>query len=545
MREAAPAPAVVATSNATAPSDEVKAALMAAEFALEDGRRGSAARLYAQAAARSSDPAIAERAARVAVLAGDATLAREALDRWQALDPQADALRQVEANVLLAEGDVAGARQRLEGLLADDTADGRLRVGQALLASKDRAAARALIDGWLGNEPPPGGAATLLMLGQVAQQLEAPQLARRAADLAVARFADDAQAWAWLGSQAFSAGDPLTGRTALTRAVALAPADVRLRLTWAAALYRLGEPANAARTLGEIPADDEVLAAQAAYAAASADQVLIGANYAALEALPEPRPAARLALLGQMGELAESPQQALGWYRQVPEGPEYINARIRIAVVQGLQAQFEAAYQTLSELRRSGIGDDQQLASTFLIEAEIAQRAGTPARVRASYQAGLAVLPGHPSLHYAYGLWLAESDEIDAALAQFRAIVDADPDNAEALNALGYTMADRTDRHTEALAYIERALALSPQSAAIIDSMGWVLYRLGRASEALGFLERAFALEPGAEIGAHLGEVLWVLGRQQDARRVWQQAAEIEAGHRLLIETRTRLEGRR
>jgi tetratricopeptide (TPR) repeat protein len=103
-------------------------------------------------------------------------------------------------------------------------------------------------------------------------------------------------------------------------------------------------------------------------------------------------------------------------------------------------------------------------------------------------------------------------------------------------------MTDRTDRHEEALGYIERALALKPDSAAIIDSKGWVLFRLGRPAEALPHLERAFALDANAEIGAHLGEVLWALGRRDEARRIWTRSREIEADNAVLLDTIRRLE---
>jgi tetratricopeptide (TPR) repeat protein len=137
---------------------------------------------------------------------------------------------------------------------------------------------------------------------------------------------------------------------------------------------------------------------------------------------------------------------------------------------------------------------------------------------------------------------LAQQDRIEEALALFKRLVEADPENADALNALGYTMTDRTDRHEEARGYIERALALKPDSAAIIDSMGWVLFRLGRPAEALPYLERAFELDANAEIGAHLGEVLWALGRRDEARRIFARSREIEADNAVLRDTIRRLE---
>ena len=105
-----------------------------------------------------------------------------------------------------------------------------------------------------------------------------------------------------------------------------------------------------------------------------------------------------------------------------------------------------------------------------------------------------------------------------------RAILVADPKNAQALNALGYTLADRTTRYPEALGYIEQALALLPGDAAVLDSMGWVQYRLGDHAKALDYLRRAYQANPDAEIAAHLVEVLWASGQREEAKKIWREA---------------------
>ena len=122
-----------------------------------------------------------------------------------------------------------------------------------------------------------------------------------------------------------------------------------------------------------------------------------------------------------------------------------------------------------------------------------------------------------------------------------RAILARDPNNATALNALGYTLADRTDRHEEALRLISRALELDPGEPAIMDSMGWVLYRTGRYEEALDYLTRAYAEFPDPEVAAHLGEVLWVNGDTDAATQVWQGALLKDPNHKILLSTLERL----
>ena len=112
-------------------------------------------------------------------------------------------------------------------------------------------------------------------------------------------------------------------------------------------------------------------------------------------------------------------------------------------------------------------------------------------------------------------------DRIDIVEANLRKLIKIRPDHAHTYNALGYTLADRNERVQEAHDLIQTALKLSPNDPFIMDSMGWVLYRMGRDEEGLDYLQRAYKMRPDAEIAAHLGEVLWALGRHDEARRVW------------------------
>ena len=136
--------------------------------------------------------------------------------------------------------------------------------------------------------------------------------------------------------------------------------------------------------------------------------------------------------------------------------------------------------------------------------------------------------PDNPELLYARALVAVDIDRIDILERDLKSILERDPDHTEALNALGYTLADRTDRYQEAVGYIERALRLKPNNAAVLDSMGWVQYRLGNNRDALRYLWRAMELMPDSEIAAHLGEVLWQQGERKLARKVWDEALRKE-----------------
>jgi tetratricopeptide (TPR) repeat protein len=255
-----------------------------------------------------------------------------------------------------------------------------------------------------------------------------------------------------------------------------------------------------------------------------------------------PRPAERIELLGQLAELAERREEALRWYRAVPRGERWFDAQLRIAVLLDGQGERDAALAHLDALRGAGIDDDANLASTFLLESELHVRHAQPERALDAFGRGLKVLPDDRRLLYARALQYEALDRVDECVADLRRLVELDPDDADALNALGYTLADRTDRHQEALALITRALAAKPDEAAIIDSMGWVQYRLGNLDEALEYLRRAFELQPDAEIAAHLGEVLWAKGERDAARAAWAKGREVDPDNETLAATVRRLD---
>ena len=137
---------------------------------------------------------------------------------------------------------------------------------------------------------------------------------------------------------------------------------------------------------------------------------------------------------------------------------------------------------------------------------------------------GLERLPNHPDLLYDFAMAAEKVERMDLLEANLKKVIQLKPDHAHAYNALGYSLADRNERLSEARELIEKALKMAPDDAMIIDSMGWVMYRLGDLQRAAELLMRAYALMPDAEIGAHLGEVLWKQGRVAEAERVWREA---------------------
>ena len=200
---------------------------------------------------------------------------------------------------------------------------------------------------------------------------------------------------------------------------------------------------------------------------------------------------------------------------------------------------LEAARAALATVRDSG--DPQAVEQSWLTEASVLREAGDQAAAYAVLTEAVERLPESISIRYSRALVAAESKRVADAERDLRVVLEAQPDNAAALNALGYTLTDLTDRHDEAETLIRRAYQLQPNEASIVDSMGWVAYRQGRLDEALRFLGRAWELDRNPEIAAHLGEVLWFSDRREEALSIWREGADIDPDNAVLRETLERL----
>ena len=246
--------------------------------------------------------------------------------------------------------------------------------------------------------------------------------------------------------------------------------------------------------------------------------------------------------LDVIAEFLERPAEAVDWYRGVPGGPLRAEARIRIAAALYEQGQVEQAYSEAHALQNDAASDDDARRNAYLLEGELRQRGGDAAAEIEALSRGLAAYPDDPALLYARALAWERQDRIDRTEADLRKVLVAEPENVAALNALGYTLADRTQRYQEALELIDRARTAEPDNAAIVDSYGWVLYRLGRNEEALVELRRAWGLLKDPEIGAHVGEVLWTMGRREEAMRYFEDARRLDPDNRSLVRALEKLQ---
>lgn len=241
--------------------------------------------------------------------------------------------------------------------------------------------------------------------------------------------------------------------------------------------------------------------------------------------------------LAQIAEDAKDYPKALDWLAKVDDGNDYATARIRRALILARQGQLDVARKELHALPADNPAAATQLT---LAEAQMLRDADQNQAAFDMLTTAIEKSPDNPDLLYDYGMTAEKLGRFDVLEKAMRTIIRLRPDNAQAYNALGYTLADRNERLDEAKTLIEKANALAPDDASILDSLGWVQYRLGNNKEALAALERAYKIRGDAEIAVHLGEVLWVTGRQADAERAWREASVKEPQNAVLKQTLAR-----
>lgn len=242
--------------------------------------------------------------------------------------------------------------------------------------------------------------------------------------------------------------------------------------------------------------------------------------------------------LGRVYENLEEYPAAIEAYDKVGPSREFFDATRRAAELRldsGDTLDFRDGFR---QTRARNPGQAEQLYS---IEAELLNEIGETERAIQVYTEALDLFPESMSLRYGRAMAHEALDDIPGMEGDLRAILKLEPNNATTLNALGYTLTVHTTRYEEAATLIEKALELSPGEPAILDSLGWVYFKLGRLLQAVDLLKEAYALFPDPEVAAHLGEALWVSGREQDALVIWRASLERVPGAEHVTDTLLRL----
>lgn len=521
---------------------ELEYHVLAGEMAIQRGLGQRAAEEYVAALAYSDDPELAQRATRIALFAGDPDLAFEAAKAWAAAEPQALDAHKTAARLALRAGEANTLNAHAAQVVA---LNGDPGTGFRELADV------------LSGEPE-----------QSALALEAMRaLVERHSELAEAHYA---RALLAMRYQAFE-----SAHEAIDRALALRPGWAEAGLLRAGLLVRQGRTDEAQARIAELDGDAATRAQhQIAYARmllnADLNAEAADAFERALEIEPDNADAryglavvaltleqldrAEAALtrlyesgkrsddaafyLGNIAETRGNFEAARRWYQRVQGGSHAFDAKVRAARVRYQAGDLAGTRTELASLRQS---NPDLAGRLYVVEGEILYDAQRFDAALALYNKALEQMPRDPDLLYGRSLVRERLGALDKAEADLRTILEMEPNDPRALNALGYMLSNHSQRYQEALDYIRRALEAEPEDPAIMDSMGWIQYRLGNLDRARKYLQQAYEKLPNPEVAAHLGEVLWKLGEKQRAREIWDQALAEDPDHQVLRETVDRL----
>ncbi|CAK0766481.1 putative TPR repeat-containing protein PA4667 [Gammaproteobacteria bacterium] len=517
--------------------------VLVGEIAGQRGQLPLSVSHYLHAAHLTRDPHVAERATRVALFAGDAKSGLEAVRLWVELQPDSNEAHQILAILLLRNGDTAATLAELEKLIATlrpRGAEEAYGLVAALLArEKNKEAVLALMS-QLVDRADRYRPEALFALGQLNLRAERPTLALDALDKALHARPSWNNAIILRARVLQVQGNSEAALNYLAGAVKAQPRDSALRLAYGRALIdakRFDQARAEFIVLShQDPRNSDIsFALGVLYLQANQD------NQAKQQFLHLVKLNQRVQessfYLGQIAEVQNHPDEALNWYRAVKEGENAMDAQIRVAALLARRGDLAAARDHLQSLEPK---DTAQAVRLVLVESELLREAGRLDDALDVLSRAIEELPGNADLLYARAMTAERLNKISILEKDLTAILAADPNHVQALNALGYTLADRTDRLQDALEYVKRALALRPDDFYILDSMGWIQYRMGNHTEAVRYLQKALSLKTDPEVAAHLGEVLWVMGNHQEARKVWSRGLKHDPEAKVIREAMDR-----
>ena len=516
-------------------SDELLYEFLLTEIANQRGHKALAVEGSTDIARKTRDPRLARRAAQLAFESGDMNKSIEAFRQWQEIEPASPLAGRMLASVLLRGGKPDEAQPELAKLLEAEKANpgtGFMQVFQLVAPYPDKPAALKLMRDLA--QPYPQVAEAHWSVAQLAQQAGDNPLA-----LSEVRQARSLRPeWdmaASLEAQLLQKNAPQQALEVLRRYLSDYPDAHEIRLQYARTLLEQKQ-FQLSRTEFQRLAKDNPDNPDLAFAIA-----LISLQ---MNDLQDAEAQFRQALgkgkknqdtvqyyLGQLGEAKENEDEAIAHYREVKGGEYQFAARLRVAYLLSKRGKLDEAREYLHQTQ---VANNQQRVQMLLIEAQLLREAKRLEDAYQVLQQGLAKLPNHPDLLYETAMLADRIGKPDIFEQLIRKLIQVKPDHAHAYNALGYSLLERNERVAEAVELVEKALQLAPDDAAIMDSVGWGYYRSGRLDESLKLLRRAFAGNPDPEVAAHLGEVLWVHGDKDEARKIWQDSLRANPGNTLL-----------
>jgi len=522
-------------------SGELLFNILVAEFAEDSGELSLASNNYLRSAYTTRDPRLAKKATQSAIFAKDYANARAAAQLWVELEPNSLDARQSSASLLLQQGMLDQAKPHLVWLLAQDSYSDKRLIAMANLLGHSAKDADVIslfeeinptVD--KSNTQKADVLYATAVLAQKRGQIEIalnrlkqllninPQHAAGVLLQAKLWYAHDRKREAIDALKEFLQDNPDNLSVRLNYARMLV--DTR---ALAEGLAQFGELVKQAPRNGDIVYGYGILAIQNDLLDIAEEQFqnLIHLKLREAEARQS---------MGLIFELRKQDDEAISWYRSVPRSKHFFASQLRAAQLISKHDGLLAARNFLNQIP---VADRAEELQKLVTEAELLEGDQQYEEAFKLFSIALKEAPDNPDLLYAHAMAAEKIERIDILEQDLSKILKADPKNIQALNALGYTLIDRTDRIAEAFDYIQRAYDLDPKDPAILDSMGWAFYRMGRYKEALEYLLRASREHQDGEIYAHLGEVLWVSGDTKGAQAIWDAALKFDPNHPVLKKT--------
>lgn len=514
--------------------------LLVAEFALRRQDFPTALQHYMQQAPVLRDPGVSAHTTRLAQYMHHEKQALEAAQLWAKLTPQDTDASKAVAVLLARQGDITKALDHMEELSAQGE-----EPPYALLATQFEKRPlneqNAIIDRLttiIGNSETQDQ--PLLARAFMYESQGKLPLALTDIQQLLERTPDNQQA-VLLEAKLLQDTDAKAPFSRLQSLLEKQPDNTRIRLHYARLLTRTD--LLAARKQYEIlsaqsPHNGELLLSLALVNREMDDDITARAylkQMVALNTLPDQAHFH----LGWLEEDLQQPQQAAHHYSAVKEGRLFMRTQRRHGRMLLEAGKNEAFQQLFAQQRHKHKWLEEQL---YGLQTNLLMSFGYDQQALEILTESLYKHPKSAGLRYARAMLYDQMNNLAAMEADLRFIIANEPNSPTALNALGYTLINHTDRLTEAAELVQRALTLAPDEPAILDSMGWLKYRMGDYEEALSYLKRAYSAFPDPEVAAHLGEVLWMTGQREAARQIWQEALTKDGTHQILRETIQRLQ---
>lgn len=526
----------------TAIDPDVLFTLLTAELAGQRGQYDIALEGYMEAAKRAHDPRFSERAVMIAMYMKNASKTKEALDLWLSQDPKNQSARKIAALLALRSGNKSVVIEQLNAMLEFDPAGFESDLLELAGVLEKEGKLNEVYDALeVLSVQHPDQAEIYLLQSILAIQKKEKSLAEIKVEKALKLKPDWDKALIFQAQIAIISGDLKKAKLELYNASLKYPENNKISKMYAQVLIKTEDYKEAIEVYKKVVlADPKDLESQFAEGLVYLQLNQYDSAEDIFEKLSE-QPESQFQAYFYLGKIEEKQgdiKKALGWYDKVVDGPFVFDASISAISLLQKDKQLDEASSRLSLLQERF---PKQKLRLLLVQVELYNQQKKYEEAFNILTKGLIDFPDEKELLYAHALMAERLNKPDIVENDLKKILAVEPNNVEALNALGYTLINRSTRYADAEKYLKKALSLEPDQAVIIDSYGWLQFKLGNTEKALGYLQQAYEKQQENEIAAHLAEVLWTLGRKDEARQLFNKAIKSAPDDEYLMDFKRRI----